>query len=102
MQGDLVPDGDVIQDFELDEFVLLHDPAGAFLALFQPFNDNNAHAVAFFMNHKIDAHGASNFCAARRPRDSAGYSHIRTGRMEDLPAALITLPILHKCPAVFP
>lgn len=58
---------DVVQNLKGDQLILLHDPAGAFLSLFQSFHDHNAHAVAFFVNNKINAHMSSKGLRMLRP-----------------------------------
>lgn len=52
-QRDLVADGDGFQALHRDGLVALYDPAGQHLALLDPFDDDDADGIVFFMNKEM-------------------------------------------------
>ena len=67
-EGQLVSDRDVVDNFEVNGLVFLHDPAGRILAGLQTFHHHHADAVDFFMDYEINGHSSSDVgCGAKVP-----------------------------------
>src|SRR5262245_11384909 len=65
LERDLVPDRDIALRLDLDVLVVFHDPAGELLACLDAFDDDDADAVAFFVDNEMNHRGVILFACSR-------------------------------------
>lgn len=56
LQGNLVADRNIAQRFKVDALVAVHNPTVKLIAFLHPFDNDNADAIAGFVNHKMGYH----------------------------------------------